>query len=152
MSGGRWAAHRSWRFTSSFMGAVILANSARPSGVRQRSASVSSGMISSRTKVRIQSSFASNSGSVEKSQAMRPSSGVVVELQSRAVPLHGVEVAVTRGGDVGGLQVRAAEADVRDEYVVLRHLDLVDHLTLRADDTDGADDEGGDADVALAVD
>ena len=46
----------------------------RPSGVRHTSSSVSRGMISSRTKPRIQSSFASNSGSVEKSHAMAPPS------------------------------------------------------------------------------
>src|SRR5436190_12941573 len=99
-------------------------------------------MISSRTKLRIQSSFASNSGSVEKSQAMRPSSGVVVELQPRAVPLHGVEVAIARRCDVGRLEVGPAEADVGDEHVVLGHLDLVDHLALGADHADAADDEG----------
>ena len=70
MSGGRWAAHRPWRLTSSFSGAVIWLSTARPSGVRHSSASVSSGMISSRTKERIHASFSSNSGSVSKSHAI----------------------------------------------------------------------------------
>ena len=58
MSGGRWAAQRSWRFTSFLQRRRDLRELlARPSGVRHRSASVSSGMISSRTNVRVHSSF-----------------------------------------------------------------------------------------------
>ena len=49
MSGGRWAAHKPCLRTSSLSGSVIRRNVARPSGLRHSSASVSSGMISSRT-------------------------------------------------------------------------------------------------------
>ncbi len=70
MSGGRCAAHRPCRLTSSLSGAVIWLNTARPSGVRHSWARVSSGMISSRTNERIHASFSSNSGSVSKSHAI----------------------------------------------------------------------------------
>ena len=70
MSGGRWAAHRPCLRTSSFSGAVIVSSAARPSGVRHTSRSDSSGKISSRTNVSIQSSFSWNSGSVLKSHAI----------------------------------------------------------------------------------
>ena len=71
MSGGRCAAHRPWRLTSSFSGVGDLGEH-RPAlrACASRSASVSSGMISSRTNARIQSSFSSNSGSVSKSHAI----------------------------------------------------------------------------------
>ena len=63
-SGGRCAAQSPRALTSSCIGAVA-ARRAGPSRSR-----VSSGRISSRTNVRIHASCCSNSGSVEKSQAM----------------------------------------------------------------------------------
>src|SRR2546421_5586975 len=80
------------------------------------------------------------------------SSGVVVQLQARAAPLGGVEVAPARRRDVGGAEIVAAEADVGHEDVVLRHHHLLEHLALGADDADRAGDERGHAHVALAVD
>ena len=66
-SGGRCAAHRPRSRTCSCSGAIARTKPSWPSS----SNTVSIGHTSSRTKSRIQSSCAWNSGSVEKSQAMR---------------------------------------------------------------------------------
>ena len=66
-SGSRWAAHRPRSRTCSCSGAIARRNASSSSSEKI----VSIGQISSRTNVRIQSSCCWNSGSVEKSQAMR---------------------------------------------------------------------------------
>src|SRR5713101_2429387 len=63
-SGGRWVAQSFCFFTSACSGRIA---SMKPAS---SASSTSRGYTSSRTKVRIHSSFFSNSGSVEKSQAM----------------------------------------------------------------------------------
>ena len=72
-SGSRCAAHSPWSFTCCLSPSVCAANA---SGLRS---ATSSGRISSRTKVRIHSSFASNSGSVEKFQLI---SGLLLETRA----------------------------------------------------------------------
>ena len=71
-SGSRCAAHRPRSRTCSCSGAISRRKASSPSSPKI----VSIGQISSRTNVRIHSSCCSNSGSVEKSQAMLPPVGV----------------------------------------------------------------------------
>src|SRR5664279_3825661 len=65
-SGSRCAAHSPWALTSACSGATARRRPSQPSSCH----SVSSGQTCSRTTPRIHSSWASNSGSVAKSQAM----------------------------------------------------------------------------------
>src|SRR5215471_12903801 len=83
-SGGRWAAHIPCFFTSSWRDRTIALKFC--SSV----SSTSSGKISSRTNSRIHSSFLSNSGSVEKSQAIvrLPWSTVAEELVRLGDEVH----------------------------------------------------------------
>src|SRR5690348_15897809 len=73
-----------------------------------------------------------------------------IEAQAGLRPLRHGQLADAGEGDVGGLHVRAAKADVG--RVDVRHLDLAHDIAVRRDDRDVPGDQGGDGDVARGLD
>ena len=75
---------------------------------------------------------------------------LIIEPQSRPLPLEGDQLARSRQRHVGRAQVGTAEADVGWERI--RHGDVLPALAVRAEHGDAAVDQRGDADVAVTVD